>query len=135
MLRIPSAVLALVLLCACAQHGAPSTTGTPSPSPAVQGPPNAAVPAAGRAWPIPLTEEQRAAVERVVSATPSARRARLRYAMAQADDGSRRLVVYEASAKPGGPHDYVVYKVLNEADGSHYDPVQNELIAPIAREK
>ncbi len=31
----------------------------------------------------------------------------------------------------GRPHEYIVFKVLNTANGEHYDPQQNSIVAPI----
>lgn len=82
----------------------------------------------------PLDDSQRTEVDRIVAAMP-ARRAHLRYALALDDDGKQHLVVYDdGGLPPSGKHgkvEYLVFKVLNANDNSHYDPQQNAVIAPI----
>jgi hypothetical protein len=84
-----------------------------------------------------LTTEQRQALTAAVAAAPGATRPRLRYAFAAGDDGKRHLVVYDGlglgvdGKRPGHPHDYTLFRVLNGAAGDHYDPEQNALIAAI----
>jgi hypothetical protein len=129
-------VLAAALLAGCS--AAVKTAATSSASPAAQTePPNAAVPRVGAPGPIRLDDDQRAQLERAVAAASPSVRPRLRYALAQGDDGKRHLVVYdgqglgESGNAAGKKREYVVFQVLNATDGEHYDPQQNAVIAPI----
>lgn len=70
-------------------------------------------------------------VQATVAKAEPATRARLRYALALAEDGKRYLVVYDAGNAVKEARGYNLPPVLNRSDGSHYDPQQNELVAPI----
>ncbi|HTW83011.1 MAG TPA: hypothetical protein VMD91_02950 [Candidatus Sulfotelmatobacter sp.] len=160
-IRLVTGLSLAALLCACSTPK-PSATSTPTPAggstaaagatpgaaatpvgvppagtpqPAV-GPPNAPVPIPGKKGAIPLDATQQADLDKFLAAHP-ALRPRLRYALALGDDNRRHLVVYDggglsADGKRAGVHGFVVFKVLNTDDGSHYDPEGDELIAPIA---
>jgi hypothetical protein len=121
--RAAAAVAAVILFASCAK---------PAPVPVRLG--NAPVAQLGQPAAPPLDEAQRAEVDRVVATMPS-RRAHLRYALALDDDGKPRLVVYDDNGLPpsgrNGKVEYLVFKVLNADDNSHYDPQQNGVIAPI----
>jgi hypothetical protein len=131
-----------VLSCACSAPK-PTATATAAPvasaqaaAPAPAGPPNAPVPAGGKPGAIPLDPDQRQDLQRFITQVAPPLRPRLRYALALGDDGKRHLVVYDggglnANGRPAGAHDFVVFKVLNATDGSHYDPQSDELIAPL----
>jgi hypothetical protein len=111
----------------------PPPAGTPEPA---AGPPNAPVPRHGVVGAIPLTADQQAALAKAIANLPDAERPRLRYALALGDDNRRHLVIYDgggldAAGRPAGAHDYVVFKVLNATDGSHYDPQADELVPPV----
>ena len=101
------------------------------------GPPNAPVALAGQPGGIPLDPAQRAELDATVAKAGPGERARLRYALAAGDDRKMHLVVYDgeglgASGRhKGRPHEYVVFKVLNAANGEHYDPQQNSIVPPI----
>jgi hypothetical protein len=126
------------LLCACAAPKPAATTGAPSAQVAAApgAPPNAPVPAAGTPGAIPLDDAQREQLARFIADFPPPRRVHLRYALALGDDGKRHLVVYDggglnANGHAAGAHDFIVFKVLNASDGSHYDPQSDELVAPV----
>ncbi len=61
----------------------------------------------------------------------------MRYALATGDDGQLHLVVYDGEGLDAGGrgtakrNEYVVFRVLNAANGEHYDPQQNSIVAPI----
>jgi hypothetical protein len=148
-LRLAAGAAAAALLCACtsaktslaepaaaapaaaAQLAAAPTAAVPS------GPANAPVARAGKPGAVALGAGQRAALHAAVAKAPPGLRARLRYALANGDDGKPHLVVYDGQGlgpdgrHPGKPHEYVVFEVLNGAPGEHYDPQQNSVIAPI----
>ena len=143
-IRLAAGIAAAALLCACAGSRSGSTSGGPaSPSSApiatssVSGPQNAPIPLAGRAGAISLDGVQRRTLDEIVAKAPASLRPRLRYALATADTGTRRLVVYDgeglgAGGRHGGrPHEYIVFRVLNSGSGEHYDPQQNSVVAPI----
>ncbi|MBV8367822.1 MAG: hypothetical protein JO036_02645 [Candidatus Eremiobacteraeota bacterium] len=125
-IRLAASLAAAALLCACA-----------GPKTAPAGPPNAPVPRAGQPGAIPLDPQQRAQLDAAVARVPGTLRSRLRYALASGDDGKPHLVVYDGEGlgvtgwRPGKPHEYVVFRVLNSAGGEHYDPEQNSIVAPI----
>lgn len=110
----------------------------PAPArPALAGPANAPAARAGSAGAVRLDAAQRSELATVVSHAAPGVRARLRYALASADDGSRHLVVYDGEGlgtggrHAGRPHEYVVFRVLNSSRGEHYDPQQNAIVEPI----
>jgi hypothetical protein len=121
--RAAATLTALILLASCAR---------PASAPARLG--SAPVAQMGQPAAPPLDDTQRAEVDRTVATMPD-RRAHLRYALALDDDGKQRLVVYDdGGLPPSGKHgkvEYLVFKVLNATDNSHYDPQQNAVIAPI----
>lgn len=121
--RVVLAPLALAAVAACAAHGATEH--------AVSGPKNAPVSALGSASGIALGDGDAAVVRDTARRVPAAVRGRLRYALAVTDDGSRRVVVYDPGTASTDAKTYVVPKVLNAADGSHYDPLENALIPPL----
>jgi len=131
------------LLCACAGPK-PAATTAASAAPATAqvaeagpgGPPNAPVPPTGAPGAIPLDDTQRGQLTEFVAGAPPSLRTRLRYALALGDDGKRHLVVYDggglnANGRVAGAHDFIIFKVLNTSDGSHYDPQSDELVAPV----
>jgi hypothetical protein len=141
-IRLAAVVAGAALFSACSGPKAPDAAVQPSPSPAAaaavpSGALNAAVSRAGAPGTVALDAAQRNALDAAVAKEPPAVRARLRYAVATADDGKARLVVYDGEGlgpdgrHPGKPHDYVVFRVLNSGIGEHYDPQQNSIIAPI----
>ena len=140
-IRLAASVAAAALLCACAaQKSGGAGTSAASPAASVQapaGPPNAPVPRAGQPGAIPLEPAQRAKLDAAVKRIPAPLRPRLRYALATGDDGKPHLVIYDGEGlgvtgrHPGKPHEYVVFRVLNAANGEHYDPEQNSIVAPI----
>lgn len=138
--------LAAVLVCACAGPRPAATGGGPSAGPSAaaaaapassRGPFNSPVSRAGQPGTVPLDPAQRAQVAAVAAKTPAAERARLRYALANGDDGKTHLVVYDGEGldtrgtDPNRRHEYVVFRVLNLPGGWHYDPQENAIIAPI----
>lgn len=128
------AVAALASGCASPKNGATSASAASRPADA---PLNAPAASAGTPAGVPLDAAQRAELDRVVAAAPAAIRARLRYALATADDGKSRLVVYDGEGLPadghhrGRPHEYVVFQLVNSTSGEHYDPQQNAIVPPI----
>ena len=145
--RLAASVVAAALLCGCGGHPSASTGTEPAasapssaaPAGAVRaaGPPNAPVPRAGQPGAIPLAPAERRELDATVAKARPADRARLRYALATADDGKAHLVVYDdeglgASGRRGGkPRGYVVFRVLNATNGEHYDPQQNSIVPAI----
>jgi len=125
------------LLCACAAPKPAATTAasTAQLPTAAAGAPNAPIPPAGAPGAIPLDETQRGELDRFVAVVPPPQRTHLRYALALGDDGKRHLVVYDGGGLSAngraGAHDFIVFKVLNANDGSHYDPQSDELVAPV----
>jgi hypothetical protein len=122
---------------AAATGAAPAAAAVPAPAPVRSGPANAPVARAGQPHAVPLDAAQRRELHAAVAKVPAAFRPRLRYALASGDDGKPHLVVYDGQGlgvdgrPPGKPHAYVVFQVLNAANGEHYDPLQNSLIAAI----
>lgn len=142
--RLAASLAAAALLCACSAPKAASTgsAGTAAPTATASlrpapGPANSLVSAAGRPDAVRLDAAERRELDRAVAKVPAALRPRLRYALASADDGRRRLVVYDGEGlradgrQPGKNNAYVVFRVLNAAGGEHYDPQQNALVAPL----
>ena len=145
--RLAASLAAAALLCSCsAPKSASSGTGGASVAPAASaaasarpaaGPANSLVSAAGRAGTVALDATQRRELDAAVAKVPAALRPRLRYALATADDGRRHLVVYDGEGlradgrHPGTTNAYVVFRVLNAANGEHYDPQQNAIVAPM----
>jgi hypothetical protein len=146
-----AAAFAAALLCACSAPKAAATSGSPSASPSAavaapsvspsraasaHGPMNSPVSRAGAPGQVPLDAAGRREVAAAAAKVPPAERARLRYALATGDDGRQHLVVYDgeglsaAGRGPGRGNNYVVFRVLN-ANGEHYDPEQNTIVAPI----
>ena len=146
-IRLAASAAAAALLCACSSHATTAGTATATPAasapgraavaPAAGGPVNAPVPRPGGPAAIPLAPAQRSELDAVVAGAPASLRPRLRYALASGDDGKPHLVVYDGEGlgstgrHPGKPHEYVVFRVINAANGEHYDPQQNSVIAPI----
>ncbi len=139
-IRLAAGFAAAALLCACSGTRADGTSGGPSASPSAassNGPMNSPVSRAGAPGQVPLDAAQRSEVLATEAKVPPAERARLRYALATGDDGRSHLVVYDGEGLDAGGraakkrHEYVVFRVLNAADGEHYDPQQNSIIAPI----
>jgi hypothetical protein len=146
-IRVAAHIAAAAVLCACAGQKEPSaergSAGTlsapvsPAAATAVPGPANAPVSRAGMPGSVPLDAVQRKELDAVAAKAPRAVRARLRYALATADDGKVHLIVYDGEGlgadgrRPGHPREYVVFAVLNSARGEHYDPQQNSIVAPI----
>jgi len=134
--RFAAFVMAAAVLTACAAKPPPPPTATSAPAPA-NGPASALVSAAGSAGTPVLDPAQRHELEVTVAAVRAAVRPRLRYALAQGEDGKIRLAVYDGEGlgpngrHPGKPHEYILFKVLNSRAGEHYDPEQNALIAAI----
>jgi hypothetical protein len=130
-----SCALAVTLLGGCTSVAKSGASAVSAAAPA--GPPNAAVPSAGTAGPIPLDDDQSAELRRTVDAMPPDVRARLRYALALGDDGRRHLVVYDGEGlgengrEHGKAHEYLLFQVLNVKNGEHYDPQQNAIVAPM----
>ena len=129
------AVAAALLLWGCAKNTTATTAKTTGTK--VAAPLNAPVPRAGEPGAIPLSPDQRREVDATAAKAPPSIRPRLRYALAAGDDGKTHLVVYDGaglgvSGRPAGKqHAYVLFQVLNSADGEHYDPQQNSVVAPI----
>ncbi|MFN2459405.1 MAG: hypothetical protein ABR591_01735 [Candidatus Velthaea sp.] len=130
---LPIRILALCLastgFAACAQSAQPAGSASVPAS-------SAAVSALGRPGAIALTDAQAAEVRAAVQRVEPVRRTHLRYAFAQDENGKARLVVYDdlglgSSGKTGRKGEYIIFKVLNSSDGSHYDPQQNAVIAAI----
>jgi hypothetical protein len=146
--RLAASLGAAALLCSCsAPKSASSGTGGASTAPSASaaaaarpatGPANTLVSAAGRPGAVPLDAAQRRALEAAVAKLPAALRPKLRYALATADDGRQHLVVYDGEGlgadgrHPGKANAYVVFRVLNSANGEHYDPQQNAIVAPMS---
>jgi len=140
-IRVAASLAAAALLCACAapkSGGAGTSAASPAASAkAPSGPSNAPVPSPGQPGAIPLDPARRVQLDAAVKRIPAALRPRLRYALATGDDGKPHLVVYDGEGlgitgrHPGKPHEYVVFRVLNAANGEHYDPEQNSIVAPI----
>jgi hypothetical protein len=146
--RLAASLAAAALLCSCsaprpASSGTGGASASPGPSAAAAvrsaaGPVNALVSAAGRSGAVPLDAAQRHALEAAVAKLPAALRPRLRYALATSDDAGRHLVVYDGQGlnadgrQPGKTNAYVVFRVLNAANGEHYDPQQNAIVAPMS---
>jgi len=146
-IRLAATVAAVALLCSCGSRGSgtaatsvasPTAASVPATATRATGvPANAPVPAAGARAAIPLDDAQRRELDAAVASAPAALRDRLRYALATGDDGKVHLVVYDGEGlgpsgrRPGHPHDYLVFRVINSTAGEHYDPVQNALVAPI----
>lgn len=78
-----------------------------------------------------LDDAQRDDVRRTVAAQPPAIRARLRCALVPVPGGKATLVVYDPGPAVAHRSSYVVPRVLNATDGSHYDPRQNEIVEPL----
>ena len=139
--RLAASLAAAALLCSCsAPKSASSGTGGASAAASARpaaGPANSLVSAAGRAGTVALDATQRRELDAAVAKVPAALRPRLRYALATADDGRRHLVVYDGEGlradgrHPGTTNAYVVFRVLNAANGEHYDPQQNAIVAPM----
>ena len=146
--RLAASVIAAALLCGCGGHTAASSGTEPAASAAgsaapaagaarVAGPPNAPVPRPGQPGAIPLGPADRRELDATVAKTRPADRSRLRYALAAGDDGKPHLVVYDGEGlgvtgrRPGKPHAYVVFAVLNASNGEHYDPQQNSIVPAI----
>jgi hypothetical protein len=145
-IRLAASVAAAALLCGCTSHTTTSAgSGTTAPAaasagpaaPVAAGPANAPVPGPGKPAAIPLAPAQRAELDAIVAGAPASLRPRLRYALASGDDGKPHLVIYDGQGlgatgrHPGKPHEYVVFRVINAANGEHYDPQQNSIVAPI----
>ncbi|HEY0393225.1 MAG TPA: hypothetical protein VGD01_01900 [Candidatus Elarobacter sp.] len=145
-----TALAAAALLAACASKDAgPAAARTalvapaqaavaaPAAAAAPSGPANAPVARAGRPNAVRLDANQRRELDAAVAKVPSPLRPHLRYALAGGDDGKPHLVVYDGQGlgadgrPPGKKHAYVVFEVLNAANGEHYDPLQNSLVAAI----
>jgi hypothetical protein len=146
-IRLAASVAAAALLCACGGPRSGGTGGgattapvagpTAAPATAPSGPANASVARLGKPGGIPLDDAQRRELAATVAKAPPRVRARLRYALATADDGKRHLVVYDGQGLPangrhaGKTNEYVVFGVLNSRSGEHYDPQQNSIVPPI----
>ena len=141
-IRFAASVAAAALLCACTGQKSAGTGTATAASPAASastagGPVNAPVPKAGAPGAIALSAAERSELDAVVAKAPAALRPRLRYARATGDDGKQHLVVYDGEGlgatgrHPGRPHEYIVFRVINAANGEHYDPQQNSIVAPI----
>jgi len=120
--------LAGVALCVLAQ-GCAAPVGNSALAPT-----DAPVAAAGTPQGPPLTAAQRAELDQAVASVKASERIHLRYAIAKDDAGKERLAVYDP-----GPHAvvrkkttlvYVVYRLLNDKTGSHYDPQQDAILDP-----
>lgn len=136
--RAALAAAAAAVLAACGHSASTSpASGSPAATPAasaapVPGPKNAPVESINSAAGIPLDPAQAAEVKNAAAKADPKIRARLRYALALTDAGTRRVVVYDPGEHPAASAtNYVVPQVLNASDGSHYDPLQNAVVPPL----
>jgi hypothetical protein len=129
-LRTAALLSASALVAGCAKPG-PSTAPGPA---SVQ---RALVIKIGQPGAPVLDDAQQAEVNKAVTGAPPDIMKRLRYALAPDETGKVRLVVYDGQGlpadgkRPGKKFDYIVFHLLNVADGSTYDPQQNAIQAPV----
>jgi len=120
-----------VVLCALAQ-GCAAPGGNSAHEPL-----DAPVTAAGTAAGPSLTSAQKAELDATIASVPPQSRAQLRYAIAKDDAGKARLAVYDPGPRaPQQEHKkrtlvYVVYRMINAKDGSHYDPQEDAIVDPM----
>jgi len=129
-LRAAALLSVTALAAGCAKPGAP-----PASAPNV--PQRALIAQIGQPGAPALDAAQQAEVKKAVTGAPPDALKRIRYALAPDETGKVRLVVYDGQGlpadgkRPGKKFDYIVFHLLNVADGSTYDPQQNAIQAPV----